>query len=169
MKEIFERRSVRAYTEEKVSGADMERLLRAAMQAPSAGNQQPWEFIVVEERQMLDTLSTKSPYAGMLKTAPACLVLVARSKGIRHPAFWEQDMSAATQNILLEAVHLNLGAVWLGVHPDMEREAEIRALFPAMPEDRRVFCMIAIGHPKAEGANRVLDRYDASRVHKEQY
>ena len=106
MNAIYIRRSVRSYKEQIVEKEKIDKLLRAAMQAPSAGNQQPWEFIVVQNKNTLEKLSHLSPYAKPVARAPLALVLLANMEGLRFPENWEQDMSAATQNILLEAVEL---------------------------------------------------------------
>ncbi len=163
MKEIFERRSIRQYTDEAVSDADIETLLRAAMQAPSAGNQQPWEFVVLKNKDTMLKVLEFHPYSTPLKTA-SCAIVVCM-KTMTHPVmapYAVQDCAAATQNILLEATHLGLGAVWMGVYSDDTRVDQLRTLIGA-PEDITPFCIIAVGHPAAPVAQ--TDRYDAARVH----
>ena len=98
MKEIFERRSIRHYKPTKVEKEKIEQLLRAAMNAPSAGNQQPWEFYVVEDQKIIDQLSESSPYAKCLKEAPLAIVPVYRTEGLRFEEYAHIDMSICSQN-----------------------------------------------------------------------
>jgi nitroreductase len=93
----------------------VEILLRAAMQVPSAANQQPWEFFVVRNPETKVELSKLSPYAGSIASAPIAIVMLANTKRLTFPDHMEQDMGAATENLLLQAAEMNLGAVWLGV------------------------------------------------------
>jgi len=129
MKTIDIRRSVRQFKDKEVSKEKIEALLRAAMQAPSAGNQQPWEFLVVQNRDMLDKLSKMSPYATPIANGNVAVILLGVEDRMRFPENWEQDMSAATQNLLLEAVEQDLGSVWLGVSPLEDREIFVKDLF----------------------------------------
>lgn len=166
MEAIFTRRSVRAYQEKKVEPEKIEKLLRAAMQAPSAGNQQPWEFLVVQERNALAELSAMSPYSRFLARSPLAIVLLGNSSHLKYPENWEQDMSTAAENLLLEAVELRLGAVFLGVHPLEDRIRFIREQYK-LPDELRPFAVISVGYPKNEDANHFVDRFDASRIHYE--
>jgi len=166
MDAIFERRSVRTYQDRPVEPEKIEKLLRAAMQAPSAGNQQDAEFLVVQEPAALKKLARMSPYAGPAGKAPLAIVLLGNTGRMRFPENWEQDLGAAAENLLLEAVRQGLGAVWLGAHPLAERVEAIREQF-ALPENLRPFAVIAVGYPKEENANRPADRWDAARVHYE--
>jgi nitroreductase len=166
MNSIFQRRSVRTYLEKPVEPEKMETLLRAAMQAPSAGNQQASEFLVVQDAAALRQLSRMSPYAGLLAKAPAAIVLLGNAQRMKFSENWEQDLGAAAENLLLEAAELGLGAVWLGVHPLSERIDTVKAQF-SLPERLRPFAVIAVGYPKAENANHFVDRWDAERVHYE--
>ena len=162
MKEIFNRRSVRQYSNRPIEAEKMDKIIRAAMQAPSAGNQQPWEFIVVQERKLLEQLSLLSLYAGPIKGAAAAIVLLGNEEHMRFPENWQMDLSAAAENILLEAVHLELGAVWLGVAPIKDR-VEYVAKFFDLPKNIWPFGVIAMGYPETE--NKFVDRYDKSKVH----
>lgn len=163
MKEIFERRSIRQFTDEPVSETDVELLLRAAMQAPSAGNQQPWEFAVLKDKVTMLKVLEFHQYSMPLKTADCAIVVCMKEtpNPVMQP-YRAQDCAAATQNILLEATHLGLGAVWMGVYPDENRVNNVRALLEA-PDDITPFCIIALGHPAEQPAP--VDRYDATRVH----
>lgn len=166
MNAIFKRRSVRKYSSRPVDDETIIELLRAAMQAPSAGNQQESEFIVVKNRDSLERLSMMSPYARLVAEAPAAIVLLGNAGRMKYPENWEQDLGAAAENMLLEAVDLGLGAVWLGVHPLKERIEAVRDQF-SLPDDLRPFAVIAAGYPEDENANYFADRWDEERVHYE--
>lgn len=163
MNSIFNRRSIRKYKEKPIEKEKIEKLLRAAMQAPSAGNQQPWEFIVLQQKDNLKELSKMSPYAKPIEDATAAFVLLADEKKMKFPDNWQQDMAAAAENILLEAVELNLGAVWLGVAPIKEREDYINQMFN-LKESSKPFCVIALGYPDGQ-ENKFIDRFDEKRIH----
>jgi nitroreductase len=164
MKTIDIRRSVRQFKEKEVSKEKIEALLRAAMQAPSAGNQQPWEFLVVQNRDMLNKLSKMSPYATPIANGNLAVILLGVEDRMRFSENWEQDMSAATQNLLLEAVEQDLGGVWLGVSPLEDRELFVKDLFN-LGEGYKPFAVVALGYPEKEDANKYVDRYDESRIH----
>ena len=163
---VLSRRSIRAYSAQPVSGEQIERLLQAAMAAPSAGNQQPWRFVVVTDRDTLAAIPSVHPYARMLVQAPAAIVVCATTEGLRWPAFWDQDCAAAVENILIEAVTLGLGAVWLGVHPLEERVTGLRRLLD-IPDEVTPFAVVALGHP-AE-TKKPAARFDPGRVHRERW
>lgn len=167
MNSIFTRRSVRNFETKPVEAAKIEQLLKAAMQAPSAGNQRPWEFIVVQEKGLLKKLAMASPYASPVKEAPASIVLLGNMKGLLFPDNWQMDLAAATQNILLEAVELELGAVWLGVAPVKERMDHIIRMFN-LPKHVVPFAIVALGYPCA-ARNQFVDRYEPAKVHHDKY
>lgn len=164
METINRRRSIRKYRSEPVERERVEALLRAAMQAPSAGNQRPWEFLVVENRDRLKALAGMSAYAGMVAHAAGAVVFLGCAERMRFPENWEQDMAAAAQNFLLEAVEQGLGAVWLGVAPVEDRELYVRELFD-LPEGYRPFCVIPFGVPGEGQENVFTDRFEAERIH----
>ena len=150
MDAIFERKSVRRYKEQSVEPEKIERLLRAAMAAPSAKNQQEWEFIVVTDRGLLEQLSRVSDFSKCLAHAPLAIVVLCDMNRTPHPANWEQDLGACTENILLEAVHLGLGGVWLGVTPQKERTDWV-AKVCSLPEHVRTYAIVSLGYPEKEG------------------
>ncbi|MDC7233494.1 MAG: nitroreductase family protein [Spirochaetales bacterium] len=164
MKEINQRRSIRKYTDRPVDKETIEQILKAAMQAPSAGNQQPWEFLVIQNKEMLQKLSGLSPYATPLSGAAAAIIVIKKTDHMAFAEYADQDLSACTQNILLEACHLELGTLWLGAAPLSERITYIRNLF-SLPENLEPFSVIALGYPPEGKGNRFIDRYDADRVH----
>lgn len=160
MKEIFHRTSIRKYSQKKVSKENIEMLLKAAMAAPSAGNQQPWYFYVVTNQNTIQKLSLCSPYATCLKKAPLALVTCYK-KDIRFPEYAQIDLSACNENILLEADYLGLGAVWLGIAPLQERMKAVKDVLK-LPEDMHAFSIISIGYP-AE-SKQPQDRFDDTRI-----
>ena len=167
MKEIFDRRSVRTYTDRDVTPQEEEKLLRAAMQAPSAGNEQPWEFIVLRDGEQMLKIEEGQQYATMLKTAPLAIVVCGNTECQRFPHdFWVQDCSAAIQNLLLEAVHLGLGGVWMGVYPVPERVENIKKVL-SLPESVIPLGVIAIGQPAQQP--QPADRYLPERVHRDRW
>lgn len=167
MEAIFNRRSIRKFTEQAVEPEKIDKLLRAAMQAPSAANQQPWEFIVVRDKEKLAQVAEASPFASPAANSAVTFVLLANEKELKVPAGWQQDMSAAAENLLLEAVHLGLGGVWLGVATSDVVTENVRRLF-ALPEHIRPFALISVGYPDGQ-KNAFVDRYRAERVHYENW
>lgn len=170
MREILGRRSVREYMDQDIPQEEITRLLRAAMRAPSAVNQQPWEFVVLRDRSLMKQIIRFHPYAKMLEQAP-CAIVVCGDKQ-RQPAhvaaydFWVQDCSAATQNLLLEAVHLGIGAVWLGVYPIEERVKGVQELL-GLPEHVVPLSVVSLGYPAQPP--QPVDTYQPERVHWEQW
>ena len=120
MNSIFHRTSIRTYQDKKVEAEKTEKMLQAAMAAPSAGNQQPWEYYVVTNADKLKELAQTSPYAGCTANAPMAFVACYR-KECRMPEYAPIDLSASVENLLLEADELGLGAVWLGIAPLRDR------------------------------------------------
>ncbi|MFC2145505.1 nitroreductase family protein [Actinomycetota bacterium] len=166
MKAILERRSIRKYTDGPVSETDMEDLLKAAMAAPSAGNEQPWEFLVVTDRENLEAITTVHPYSSMLLGAPAAIIVCGDENKEQWKGYWPQDCSAATENILIAAQDKGLGSVWLGVYPMTDRVEGIKKIFN-LPDNIIPFCVLPIGHPAEEKGP--SNRYDSSRVHREKW
>ncbi len=162
MKEIFERRSIRNYTDAPVSDENIEKLLKAAMAAPTAGNQQEWEFIVIKDRHILDSIPKVHPYAAMLKKAPLAIAICADRDRENHVGYWVQDCAAATQNILLEAQHLGLGACWLGIHPREKRVKGLKDIL-SLPDNVMPLSLVAVGHPAEK--KKPADRFDKSKIH----
>lgn len=167
MEEIFIRRSIRKFTNQPVEPEKIDKLLRAAMQAPSAANQQAWEFIVVQDKEKLARVAEASPYAKPAAASAVTFVLLADESKMKVPTGWEQDMGAAAENILLEAVHLGLGGVWFGVATADFVVGNIRELFE-LPQNIRPFALISVGYPDGQ-KNQFVDRYQAERVHYEKW
>lgn len=161
---ILARRSIRRFTPTLVPEGLIEKLLSAAMAAPSAGNQQPWQFVVVSERRTLDRVPDCHPYAYMMTEAPLGVLVCADLTQVTNKGFWAQDCSAATQNLLIAAQAVGLGAVWLGVYPREERVAGLRHLLQ-LPEHVVPFALVAVGYPAEEKPP--AGRYDPGRVHRD--
>lgn len=157
---LLKRKSIRKYTDTLVSKEDIMALLHAGMQAPSAKNQQPWDFIVVDDKTLLKQLSQTSPGAWMLEQAPVAIIPMIRETD-KAPHFAQQDLAAVTQNILLEATNLNLGAVWIGIYPLQERVTYVETVLN-IKGSTKPFSIIAIGH--TEDHEFPKSRFDESRV-----
>jgi len=166
MKEIFTRRSTRKFTQEPVSAEHVELLLRAAMNAPSACNEQPWEFIVVRDKETMQKIRRFQHFSMPLDSAQCVIIVCADTRRQRYKGFWVQDCSAASQNLLLEAEHLGLGAVWMGIYPIEHWVRQMCALF-TLPEEIIPLNVIALGHPAAHAEP--ADRYKSEYVHFEQW
>lgn len=160
---IFERASVRAYTDEPVSDEDVVSILRAAMAAPSAGNQQPWGFVVCRDESLRRVLAEASPYAKPCAAAPTVIVFMMRSEGVRFPSMAPQDLSAAIENSLLRATELGLGTVWMGIYPETERVEAVRAALGTNSGDVP-FALVAVGHPAGKVTAKGASRYDEGRI-----
>ena len=161
MNSIFHRISVRKYEQRAVEPEKIEKMLKAAMAAPSACNQQPWEFYVVTDKELIGQLSEASPYAKCAKEAPVVFVPCFRSEGIA-PEYFNIDMSAAVENLLLEADTLGLGAVWMGISPDEGRMEAVRKVLD-IPANLNAFALVPCGYPAEERERE--NRYEESRVH----
>lgn len=166
--DVFEalhtRRSIRKFDPDKpVSEADLEKILAAAMIAPSAGNAQPWHFVVVADAALRDELSRTHPYVGMLRQAPVGIVVCAELALEKYPGYWVQDLAAAVQNLLLAARGLGLGTVWTGVAPIQERMDAVRRILN-LPSGVEPHAIVPLGWPAQEFTHQ--DRFRADRIHK---
>lgn len=159
---IMTLRTVRLYTAEPVKEETVQLLLRAAMQAPSARNAQPWHFVVITDRTLLDAIPKFHPYSSMLLNAPLAILVCGDQAVEQDPEHINQDCAAATQNILLTAHALGLGAVWLGVYPHSKRVQEMRKLLN-IPSRILPVSLVALGHPAEEKVE--IDRYKPERVY----
>jgi len=158
---ILSRRSIRSYRPDPVEEDKLEKILRAAMAAPSAGNQQPWRFIVVRDRAAREELAAQSPYASMLPGAPLGIVVCGDRTAEKHEGYWVQDCSAAVQNLLVAAHALGLGAVWLGYYPTEERWRGAQGIL-RLPEEIVPLCVVALGYPREQKPR--VDRFDPAKV-----
>lgn len=166
LKTIFSRKSVRNMAGGPIERHTLELLIRAGMAAPSAKNTQPWEFIAITDRKTLDALADGLPYAKMLKQAGGAIIVcgdMTNEGGLVH---WAEDCAAATQNILLAAESLGLGAVWTAAFPDEARIATVRAN-TSIPDHIVPLCVIPIGTPI--GTDLPKDKYKPERIHWERW
>ena len=164
---INNRRSIREYTKQDVSDEDILKILKAGMQAPGSRlGAEPWEFVVIRNRETLDKIAEIKP---RVKTAPVAILLVANIERAFYKLHWQQDMSAAAENMLLEAVNLGLGALWNGVAPTEETMEKIAEIFALDNENQVPFCIITIGYPAEGWENKFMDKFDESRIHYEKY
>lgn len=146
---IATRTSIRDYEARPVEKEKIEKMLRAAMAAPTAMNKQPWHFVVVDQRNVLDALAGTNPYAKMLKKAPLAIVVCGNTDKMIEGGgrdFWIQDASAATENLLLAAHAMGLGAVWTGAYPSEERCISISKVL-SLSDNLIPLNMIVVGYP----------------------
>ncbi len=162
MSAIFERISVRKFEKGKVDEEKIRDLIRAGCAAPSAGNQQPWEFYVVQSREVLNRLSEVHQYAGFIQTADFAIVPCWRTEGLWAPQFAEIDMAACVENMLVRATELQLGATWIGIAPEEDRMKIVSEILH-LPKTLAPFAVLPIGIPAESRPQE--DRYDESRIH----
>lgn len=160
---IKRRRSIRKYTSEPVTEAEVRQLLDAAMAAPSANNRQPWHFVVVRDEEAKARLAKTHRWSGMIAGAALAIAVCGEKRRSRH---WVEDTSAATENLLLAATALDLGVVWIGIHPNSEREAYVREAL-GIPKEIGVLCLVAVGRPAEHKPPR--QNYDETRIHYDQW
>lgn len=160
MEGLLTRRSVRQYTNQKVSPADMTDIVKAAMFAPSARNQQVWEFVVITDQDKLAAFSAGLPSAPMAKTAAFAVAVCADLNRAASPEYWEQDCAAAMQNMLLACHAKGIGSVWVGMHPHEERENVVKKVCH-IPENIKVHSLRIAGYPEkpAQEAQRFHEEY----------
>jgi nitroreductase len=163
---IFTRRSIRKYKKQSISEKIMHDVLNAAFSAPSAGNQQPWHFIILDERKILNVIHTFHPSAKMLKEADKAILVCGDLNLEKFKGFWMIDCAAATQNILLAAHSLGLGACWLGVYPREGRVAGMRKLLQ-LPSHIIPFAVVSLGYPNEKKPRE--ERYNTMRIHRNKW
>jgi len=159
---IHTRRSIRQYQDKSIPNKTIRELLAAAMAAPSARNQQPWEFIVITERKLLEKIPTINPFANMAKRAPLAILICGNLEIETSPGYWVIDCAAATQNLLLAAHALGLGAVWTGTYPNEDRMDGYTDLFD-LPEYILPHSLVVLGYPDEEPSEE--DRFLEERIH----
>ncbi len=164
---VHARRSVRKFKAEKpVSREDVRDLLRAAMAAPSAGNAQPWHFVVIDDPALLGQVPAFSPYAAFAAKAPLAILVCAEPALEKYPGFWPQDCSAATQNLLLAATAKGLGATWTAAYHFEDRMAGFRRLL-GIPETIMPLALVVVGHPDQDLSPQ--DRFRPERIHENRW
>lgn len=167
LENILNRKSVRNYIKGKeITDEQIEKILKAGMAAPSARNLQPWEFIVVKDRKILDALAEKSPHGKMLSDASLAIVVAGNLNTEGVSDFWIQDTSAVTQNILLEVEALGLGAVWIGGYPKEDRANMIKEELK-LPKNIVPLNIISIGYPT--GKDKPKNKWNPEKIHYNKY
>jgi nitroreductase len=162
---IHTRRSIRKYQAKPVPDELIQKILAAAMSAPSAVNTQPWEFIVITDKDLLEECTQIHPHAQMAREAPVA-ILVCGDLDRAHEGFWVQDCAAATQTMLLAIQDLGLGAVWTGIYPREKRVKGFQKLLN-LPKNIIPFALVPIGYPAQE--SRKEDRFDPKKIHTNQW
>lgn len=166
---IMARKSVRSYTSRPVEKEKVDIMLKAAMAAPSAVNKQPWSFIVIDEKEVLNHLAQVLPYAKMTAEAPMAIVVcgdLTKSLNGEFGQYWMLDCSAASENLLLAAEALGLGAVWTAVYPEEQRIENVRAVL-SLPEYIVPFNLIPIGYPQRNEEPK--DKFKQENIHYNQW
>lgn len=162
MNEIYTRVSIRKYQDKPVEREKIMQILKAGMQAPSAGNQQPWEFYVVEDKELIKKLSQSHQYAGCAAGAPVVIVPCIKTDGMKFSMYGDIDCSIATQNMWLEMTSLGLGGVWMGISPIKERMDKVAEILN-LPENHLAFALLPLGYPAETKAQQ--DRFHPERIH----
>lgn len=163
---LFTRRSLRKYLDKPISEEDEKLILKAAMLAPSACNEQPWNFICIRDAAMREKVSKTSPYTQMANCAPLVIVVCADSALDKARGMWVQDCAAATENMLLAARGKNIGSVWCGVYPEKERMAVLREML-GIPETIIPFALLCFGH--VERGFTEASRFQAEKIHHDKW
>ena len=165
MQAILTRRSIRKYTSDAVSDEIVNELLKAAMSAPTAAGE-VWDFVVVRDRSVLEGVSKFHPHAEMLKSAGVAILVCGSPNIERLPGRWVLDCAAATENILIAANALGLGAVWVGIYPVDERMKGMRTLL-GIPDYVIPLSMVSVGYPRERKAP--PSRFREERVHRDHW
>ncbi len=163
MEDMFNRRITSKFKTKDIEQRKIDKLLRAAMEVPSAKNQHQWEFIVVHNRYLLSKLSDMSLHSKMLEDAPLAIVFLVNEEKIVSPNTWQQEMAASNNNVLLAAATLELGAVWLGVAPELEKIQFISDIFK-LPKHIKAFSIVVIGYPADGQDSQWMNWFDSSKV-----
>lgn len=157
------RRSVRKYQEKSLEKEKIDAILKAAMQAPSARNQQAWRFLVCTSKEKKLELSQATPNMKFLDKAPLVIVFLTELTVLTVPHMYAQDLSAAVENAMLEATSLGIGSCWCGTYPVEERMNKVKEIF-SLPDNLEPFAVVGFGYPLEENAFKFIDRYDKSKV-----
>ena len=159
---LLTRRSIRKYTDKEIDDRTIEKLLKVGFSAPSAGNQQPWHFIIVDKKEILEQIINFHPHAKFITDAKKAILVCAETNLETFKNYWPIDCSAATQNILIAARELDLGACWIGIYPREERVENLKKIFK-LPKSVIPFSLISLGYTKEK--QKEVNRYKKDRVH----
>lgn len=159
---ILTRRSIRSYNNKPISKKVINDLLKSAVSSPSAGNQQPWHFIIINNRNILKKITEFHPNAKFLINAKLAIMVCCDINLEKFKGYWMIDCSAATQNILIAARALGLGSCWIGIYPREERMISMKKILKT-PENIIPFSLVSLGYTNEEQNS--IDRLDSSRIH----
>lgn len=162
MQEIYVRRSIRKYLDKEISDEDIKKILKAGMNAPTARNLKPYEFVVVRNKETLAKLSEMKKNAYFAKDSNVTIVLLAKELS----DYWQQDLGAVSENMLLEATRLGIGSCWVGITPNQDYENYVRGVL-GIPQEVRVFSLMTLGYPGE--VKQPNDNYYEEKVHYEKY
>lgn len=162
------RRSVRAYTDEPVSEGDIDEMLKAAMDAPSAANEQPWEFVVIRNKDTLAGAGKINKYASFAARAPLAILVCLNERKEKEKGMGVLDVGMSAENLLLAAHGLGLGAVFTGIYPIEERIKGFQRLC-GLPDYVIPLGLVVIGHPQIKGLREAEDRYNKAAIHQEKW
>ncbi len=160
---ILERRSVRKYTDKEISQETLTEIIKAGMYAPSAGNQQSWEFFIITDKEKIRKILDFHPYAQMVTSAGALVLVCGNLNREVFEGYWVQDCSAAIQNMLLASHEMGIGSVWLGIHPMQDRIDATKKLFE-LPDGIEPLSIVSFGYPVAMN-NNVPERFNPKFIH----
>ena len=161
------RRSIREYQDKDVEDEKILKIIKTGMQAPGSRlGAEPWEFIIIKNK---DTLSKLGEIKPRVTDAPVAILLVANIDRSFYKTVWQQDMGAAAENMLLEAVNQGLGGLWNGVAPDEERMSKIAEIVGIDNPNLKPYCIITLGYPAEGWENKFMDKFDEGRIHYEKY
>lgn len=161
LQEVYQRQSIRKYLQKSVEKEKIEMLLRAAMQAPTARNNQTWRFLVITNREILDHMTDIQPYTAMMKSAPCAILVMGDKTTAMAEGYLYLDGAAAIENILIEAVHQGLGTCWCGIWPNKDRVANFKLKF-SLPDVYEPIGIVAVGY--ADETKPIVDRFDPEKV-----
>jgi len=158
---LLKRRSIRKYTGKKVKKTDIMCIIKSGMFAPSAHNREPWFFIVIDDKKIFEIIMKNHPYAGMLKSAPVAILVCADTRKQKEKMYYAQDLSATTENMLLQATELGIGSCWVGIFPKQERSKPlIHAL--NIPNYIIPFSLIVLGYADEKPSSR--HKFEKDRI-----
>ena len=163
---IKNRRSIRTYLDKEVEEEKITEILKAAMQAPSSKNSSPWEFVVVDDKDLLNELSKTHHKSKQIKDAKICIVVTGNKERFLKPGKWIHDLGACTQNILLECTNQGLASCWVGVHPKCKVINKVRETLN-LPENLTPYSLVPIGYSEEE--NVFIDKFDENKIHRNKF
>lgn len=163
---IKNRRSIRSYIDKSVEENKIIEILKSAMQAPSSKNSQPWEFVIVDDKEILSQLSKVQHRAKHIKEAPICIAVLGNKNRFLKAGKWMQDLGASTENLLLEATNQGLASCWTGVFPKNKVVNKVKITLD-LPENLVPYALISIGYTNEE--NEYIDRFDKKKVHRNRF